>query len=52
MQFTTYSKYNVERGLYCYLVELDVDAMATRVKSYSPDELVLAHAEYLIAEKR
>lgn len=37
---------------YCYLIELDVQRHETHIKSYSPDELKLAHKEYLGSEER
>jgi putative GTP pyrophosphokinase len=38
------------RAVYCYLVELDVDKSTTHVRGYGPDDLKIAHENYLASE--
>ncbi len=38
------------KGVYCYLVELDVDKSSTQVRRYGPESLKIAHENYLASE--
>jgi ppGpp synthetase/RelA/SpoT-type nucleotidyltranferase len=38
------------RGVFCYLVELDVDESTTHIRPYRPEELKVAHENYLASE--